>query len=58
MRYHYDEQRGRAYFSYRGKQSFADVPRSDGVRAAFAWLSYQARRKTPAFRHGDIRRSF
>lgn len=41
MRYHYDAQRGRAYFSYRGKQSFADVPRSEGIRTAFAWLSAQ-----------------
>lgn len=45
MSYHYDEQRGRAYFSYNGKQSFADVPRSDGVHADFAWLSYQMTRK-------------
>lgn len=43
MRYHYDEQRNRAYFSYNGKQSFADVPRSEGVRAAFAWLAKQLR---------------
>ena len=41
MRYHYNEQRSRAYFSYRGKQSFADVSRADGLHAAFTWLAYQ-----------------
>lgn len=45
MTYHYDEARGRAYFSHGGKQSFADVPRSDGIHAAMMWLAYQIRRR-------------
>ena len=45
MKYRYDTRRGRAYFSYRGKQSFADVPRSDGIRAAMEWLSYQIKNR-------------
>ena len=44
MRYHYDEQRRRAYFSYHGKQSFVDAPNSaEGFRAAFVWLRWQLR---------------
>jgi len=45
MKYHYDTTRGRAYFGYGGKQSFADIPRSDGIHAAIEWLSHQIKNR-------------
>ena len=42
MFYRYDTARRRAYFGYRGKQSFTDAPnRAEGFKLALAWLRCQ-----------------